>query len=348
MKFFKKVLVIILALVIISNIAQNNVYAEVSNNNEIKINAAVFLYDFKDQFISLVKQNLEEIQKENEDRVKFTFFDAEGNQSIQNESIDKAIEENFNLFIVNFVTTKANIMENTINKIEQRNIPLILYVEPDEIMVKLINNPKEALFIATEVNQSGILQGNIIVKKWSSDREQIDKNGDNILQYVMLRGKRDSPIADARTEYSISTINRAGINTQEIASVNSDWDQGLAREAVESLFLSSGGKIEAIIANNDAMAIGAIEALQEYGYNQGDKSKEIVVVGIDAIPTARELIKKGFMTGTVIQDPHAIAETFYIVGMNLVNNRYPLENTNYKFDTTGIVIRLPYQEYKGE
>lgn len=164
----------------------------------------------------------------------------------------------------------------------------------------------------------------------------------------MLRGKRDSSVADARTEYAISTINGAGIKTQQIASVNCDWDQDLARAAIESIFLRYGGKIEAIIANNDAMAIGAIEALQKYGYNKGDESKTIVVVGIDAIPAARELIKKGFMTGTVIQDPHALAEAFYTVGMNLVNNRDPLENTNYKFDDTGVVIRLSYQEYNGK
>jgi methyl-galactoside transport system substrate-binding protein len=58
-------------------------------------------------------------------------------------------------------------------------------------------------------------------------------------------------------------------------------------------------KIEAIIANNDNMAIGAIEALQKYGYNKGDKNKTITVVGIDAILEARDLIKKVFMTGTV-------------------------------------------------
>ena len=51
------------------------------------------------------------------------------------------------------------------------------------------------------------------------------------------------------------------------------------------------------------MAIGAIEALQKYGYNKGDKSKYIPVVGIDGIPEAKDLINKGFMTGTVIQDP---------------------------------------------
>lgn len=52
------------------------------------------------------------------------------------------------------------------------------------------------------------------------------------------------------------------------------------------------------------------------------------------------------MTGTVVQDPRATAEAIYTVGLNLVNNRDPLENTNYKFDNTGVVIRLPYQEYK--
>ena len=56
-------------------------------------------------------------------------------------------------------------------------------------------------------------------------------------------------------------------------------------------------KIEVIIANNDSMAIGAIQALQEYGYNKGDKTKIIPVVGVDAIPEAQDLIKKGIMTG---------------------------------------------------
>ena len=125
-----------------------------------------------------------------------------------------------------------------------------------------------------------------------------------------------------------------------------NWDKELAKNAIESLFLKYGGKIEAIIANNDAMAIGAIEALQKYGYNKGDKTKTIPVVGIDAIPEAKDLIKKGFMTGTVIQDPPAMAEALYTVGMNLVDNKNPLEGTDYKFDETGVAIRIPYKEYK--
>ena len=124
-----------------------------------------------------------------------------------------------------------------------------------------------------------------------------------------------------------------------------DWNQEVAKNTTKALFLQFGNKIEVIISNSDAMAIGAIEALQEIGYNNGDKTKTIPVVGVDAIPEAQELIKKGFMTGSVLQDPSAMAKALYTVGMNLVYNKNPLDGTEYKFDNTGVAIRLPYKEY---
>ncbi|NYC75466.1 ABC-type sugar transport system substrate-binding protein [Clostridium beijerinckii] len=93
------------------------------------------------------------------------------------------------------------------------------------------------------------------------------------------------------------------------------------------------------------MAIGAVEALQKYGYNKGEKSKNIAVVGIDGIPEAKSLIDKGFMTGTVIQDPKVLAEVFYNVGMNLVNNLSPTENTKYNVVDGEIIVPFPYEEY---
>ena len=52
------------------------------------------------------------------------------------------------------------------------------------------------------------------------------------------------------------------------------------------------------------------------------------------------------MTGTVFQDSNEIAESLYTIGMNLSHNRNPLENTNYKFDETGVTVQMPYHEYK--
>jgi ABC-type sugar transport system, periplasmic component len=93
------------------------------------------------------------------------------------------------------------------------------------------------------------------------------------------------------------------------------------------------------------MAIGAIKALQKYGYNTGDKSKYVSVVGIDAIPEARDLVDKGIMTGTVIQDSESLAEGLYKVGVNLVNGEDPIANTNYKVVNGLIEIPVKYQQY---
>ena len=96
------------------------------------------------------------------------------------------------------------------------------------------------------------------------------------------------------------------------------------------------------------MAIGAIEALQKYGYNTGDKSRNIAVVGIDGLQEAIDLIDKGSMSGTVIQDSNVLAEVLYNVGMNLYNNLNPIENTNYQIENREIIIPYPYDAYTGK
>jgi methyl-galactoside transport system substrate-binding protein len=133
--------------------------------------------------------------------------------------------------------------------------------------------------------------------------------------------------------------------TKELESVSANWDPDLAKSIMEQLLLKYSNKIEVIIANNDAMAIGAIQALQKYGYNMGDKTKTIAVFGIGGIPEAQELINKGFMAGTVPQNTFYVANAIYSVGMNLASGKAPLEGTNYKFDKTGVIILIPFQEY---
>ena len=144
------------------------------------------------------------------------------------------------------------------------------------------------------------------------------------MQYIILRGEKDNLEQIARTKYSISTINNAGIKTEELASAYfANWYRELAKDAILSFFLKYGNGIEVIIANDDTMAEGAIDALQMYGYNKGDKTPTIAVVGVDALPEVQELIREGIMTGSVIQDDRAMAETMYTMGMNLVSGNPP-------------------------
>jgi len=318
-----------------------NTSSRVVEQKPVKV--AVLLHRFDDVYISLVRENFEEIQKENEGKVEFSFFDGKENQDIQNNSLNTLLKQkDVDLLLLNLVDTGST--KEVINKIKESNIPVILF-NREPIDIEAVKSYSKAYFVGTNAEQAGILQGKILVNAWNNNKTAIDKNKDNIMQYIMLMGQRNNLEAVARTKYSIATINEAGIKTQELTTQVSNWEQEAAKEATEALLLKYGEKIEAIIANNDSMAIGAIEALQKYGYNNGDKTKSIVVVGVDAIPAAQDLIKKGFMTGTVIQDAPAMAKAIYTVGMNLVYNKKPLEGTEYNFDETGIAIRIPYKEY---
>lgn len=277
MKILRKILSLIMIIIIsLINSPQNNVYA-IANDDAIKpIKVGIFLYDLNDAYFSMIKQSLEDIQKERGNKIEFTFFDAKGNQTVQ---------------------------------------------------------------------QAGILQGKILIDLWNTDKVNIDKNKDGKLQYIMLHGDIDSPEAISRTKGVISTMNEAGLKTEQLALKYCDWKEECTKNAIELLFLNYSNKIEAIIANNDSMAIGAIKALQKYGYNKGDKTKTIPVVGVDGLIEAEDLINKGFMAGTVVQDPRDKAEVFYTAAENMVLGEDPLANTNYKFDETGRVVRLPYYEY---
>ena len=349
MNILKKLLILSIVPVMIMALSietsKNSVYTIVNFNKETPVKIGVFSDNSNASYISLLNKNLEVIEKENKNKVEFTFFDAKDNQNLQNESIDKALTQNFDLFIVSIITPNLKEVESTLRKIMEKNIPIILNPDPAKDIINFVKPYKRFVVIGADFEQSGTMEGKILADEWDSNKESIDKNHDNILQYVMLKGRVGSPLTSLRTKYSILALNDAGIKTEELAAPYCEWLEDCAKSSIESLLLKYGNKIESIICNNDAMAVGVVEALQKYGYNKGDKELTIPVVGIDGMPAAKDLIQKGFMTGTVIVDPHDLAEALYTIGMNLASGKYPLENTDYKFDDTGFTVHLDYKEY---
>jgi methyl-galactoside transport system substrate-binding protein len=352
MKTFKKILTFFIILITIASILAScnikMVNALVSGTTRKIVKAGVLVNNLYNPYNVLIKKSLEDIQKENEDKIEFTFFDGMGNPAVESEIMNNMIENKYDLIIAGIVDKREpELIEDFIYKARQNNIPLIFYnITPTKL--DAIKGYTKSLIINTDSVQAGILQGKMIADAWNADKENMDKNSDNIMQYIMLKGEVGSFAAIARSKYSISTINDAGIKTQELASTVANWNTEIAQSAINALFLNYSNKVEAIIANNDAMAIGAVKALQKYGYNMGDKAKTIPVYGIGAIPEAQELIKKGFMAGSVLQNSRELADAIYTVGMNLVSGNNPLEGTNYKFNDTGVIILIPFKAYTGE
>jgi len=348
----KAVSLTLVALIIFTLTSTNNsnTYAclNLSSNNRKVVNAAVIFFRTDDPYTMRVFESLENIEKENQNKIKFTFFDPKNNIAVQNEMLDSVVKSNYDLIILYLSNNKEDVVADVVNRVKTKNKPLILMNMPENVVSQVYKLYNKVAFVTPDSRKAGVNQGKIITDLWNSNKMDIDKNNDNTLQYVLLQGPTNDPQVVDRSKYAISTINDSGIKTKELAVINAGWDKDIARESIENLFLKYSDQIEAIISNNDAMAIGAIEALQKYGYNTGDKSRNIAVVGIDGLQEAIDLIDKGFMSGTVIQDSNVLAEVLYNVGMNLYNNLNPIENTNYQIENREIIIPYPYDVYTGK
>ncbi len=342
MKSLKRTLIILIVIFSVTIMYFNEKIVNAFKIQEKPVKVAVFLVDFNNDFISIIGNYLENIQKENPDKVEFTFYDGKSDQTIQNQQINKVLSEGVDLILLNIVNRGS--AREVINRIKETNIPVILF-NREPLTALPIQSYDKALYIGTNAKQAGILQGKMLVDVWNTSKSFIDKNKDNIMQYVMLQGEGDDTEAIERTKYSISAIEDAGIKTQQVSLKFADWQEDLAYEAVKKLFSEYGEDIEVIIANDDSMAIGAIKALQEQGYNTGDRLKTIPVVGMDVTPVAKELIEKGYMLGSVFQNPKAYAEALYTTGMNLVARKSPIAGTQYILDETRVSIRLPHTDY---
>lgn len=310
------------------------------NDKNDKISLGVCLYKYDDTYISTVRQELENLADNN---LTLYLNDGKGDQGTQNDQIDLLIQKKVDVLIVNLVDVGA--AKTVLEKAKSADIPIIFFNrEPSEEILKSYD---KAIFIGTNAKEAGVIQGEIVSDTWKSDTKY-DKNGDGIMQYVLLKGEPDNPEAVARTDYSLSTIRDNGIDVEELGLQVCNWDTELANGAMVSWLSKYGDKIEFVISNNDAMAQGAISALQAMGYNKDDKNKYVPVVGVDATDAAKDLINKGYMTATVLQDGSAMAQAIYKISHNVAAGQDYLKNTSYKFDESGKAVRIPYKAYEGE
>ena len=103
-----------------------------------------------------------------------------------------------------------------------------------------------------------------------------------------------------------------------------------------------------MIANNDEMALGAMQALQQAGYNNGEGTTTIPVFGVDATADAVAAIDAGTMAGTIKQDAEGMAKTIVTLVGNVKTGAALMDNTSsFNVDEGVAKIRVPYGVYTG-
>jgi len=142
------------------------------------------------------------------------------------------------------------------------------------------------------------------------------------------------PDAEARTKYVIEQLNAKGIPTEQLFIDTGMWDAAMAKDKVDAWLSSSkANEIEMIISNNDGMALGALEATKAHG-------KKLPIFGVDALPEVLQLIKKGEIAGTVLNDGVNQGKAVVQLSANLANGKAATEGTKWKLENR--VVRIPY------
>ena len=117
---------------------------------------------------------------------------------------------------------------------------------------------------------------------------------------------RYSGFREAITEYPGMEI---------IASQSGDFTRAKGKEVMEAFLKSYGDEIDALYAHNDDMAIGAIQAIEEYGLKPGE---DIKIVSIDAVRGAFEAMIEGKLNCTVECNP-LLGPQFFDLALKVVN-----------------------------
>lgn len=161
----------------------------------------------------------------------------------------------------------------------------------------------------------------------------------------MLQGEPGHQDATLRTKYSVDALKAGGFEPVKLAADTAYWDKAKATDLMNTFITSQGiDKIEAVLANNDDMALGAIEALKAHGYNKSDKTKYIPVVGVDATAPALEAMKEGAMLGTVLNDAENQGKaTVNIAAAAAEGKKITKETAGYDV-TDGKYVWIPYKK----
>lgn len=300
------------------------------------VKIGVTLYDQYDTFLSEMMSDFTEYAARREEEsgitINIEIADSSGSQLTQNEQVKNMIEKGCNIICVNLVDRTE---PTTITDLaEKNNVPIIFFNR--ELVAEDLERWSELYYVGADATQSGVMQGELAADAFKNNKS-LDKNGDGICQYVVLEGEAGHQDSIVRTEYSVNTMIEQGVGAEKLGYAMANWNRAQAQTKTAAMLSQFEGKLELIFANNDDMALGAIDALKASGL---DKEDWPGVVGIDGTDVGLDAVENGEMLGTVYNDKEGQAR-------EMLNLAFALATDGDKSEIPlidGKYVRLPYQK----
>ena len=300
-----------------------------------QIYIGVACYNQKDTFLGELmesfKEECSELEEDGYD-ISLTIMDAAGSQRTQDDQVQEMISDGCDILCINLAdrTDPSEIIDAA----KENDVPIIFFnrepVEEDLMQWDRL------YYVGAKPRQSGRMQGELaadIIK----NNPGVDKNKDGSIQYVILEGEMGHQDAIIRTESAVESLKDNGIVLEKLSYQIANWNRAQAQNRMTQLIGQYKTQIELVLANNDAMILGAIDAYEKLGYTEANLP---VFVGIDGTDEGLQAVQQLKMAATVYNDKEGQAKAMARLAFSVVTgdgmDTIKFENQRY--------IYLPYQK----
>lgn len=281
----------------------------------------MMIYNGTDAFMSDV---FSRILAAGEDTAQLTLLDSKNSQTLQNDQVQQLLDAGVDALIINAVDRTAALY--LIRMIQPYGVPVV-FVNREPLYEDLLLYDK-AYYVGNNPQLSGTMSGELLAT-YFQEHPEADRNGDGVIQYVMLKGEPGHQDAELRTIYSVKALQDAGFAVEKLVEDVAMWERSIAQDKMAGYISAYGDRIECVLANNDEMALGAIEALKAADYFA--QGRTMPVVGADATSPAREAIRERTLLGTVLNDPQGLCDAALDLALLLAGGQSPTED-NYAYE----------------
>jgi inositol transport system substrate-binding protein len=264
----------------------------------------VSMSQFDDTWLTYLREDMATKAKAESDGVSLQFVDARADVNKQLQQVEDLIGNKVDALIVNPVDTAAT--ANITKAAAAAGIPLV-YVNrrPDNLK----DLPKNVVVVASNDEEAGKMQMQYLADKMGGKGSIVILLGDLANNSTQNRTKGVKEVLANYPNIKIDQEQTGIWLRQKGMDLTNDW-------------ITQGKKFDAVVANNDEMAIGAAMALKQAGTAKGS----VLIAGVDGTPDGLNAITKGDMTVSVFQDAKGQADGSIDAAVKLIKKQ-PVEQS---------------------
>lgn len=229
-------------------------------------------------------------EAKNHANIELKFSDAQQKQENQIKAIRSFISQGVDFIAFSPVVETG--WEPVLKEAKRAGIPVIL----TDRAVDVQDDSLWVTFMGSDFVEEGRRAAKWLMENY--DRLKNPGKSSKVVNIVELQGTVGSAPAIDRKDGFADVIKGSAFKI--IKSQSGDFTRAKGKEVMEAFLKSEGKKIDVLFAHNDDMALGAIQAIEDYGLKPG---KDIIIVSIDAVRGAFEAMIEGKINCTVECSP---------------------------------------------